>query len=514
MHTDSSELEPETLLQGDICIIGAGAAGISMALEWIDTPYKVVLLEAGGMKYEPESQAQYRGANIGEPYFPLEAARLRYFGGTTGHWAGFCAPFDQIDFEDRDWVPNSAWPIELDELHPFYARANKILELGPYEYGAGYWEAQNPELRRLAIGDKFWTKMWQFSPPTRFGLVYRDAIVSAPNVHLYTHATVCELLANENVSNIEALKVRTLEGAEHRVQAKHYVMAGGAIQNARLLLASNSQASNGIGNDNDLVGRYFMEHIEVPSANLIFEKEQSLNMYVARPKMSGAETPARGELALNPDIERENRILHGTSSISPGHWGENIKSSFQNVTPDSLDRWRAAEERGELLGDRPPPRPADASRAFRLFTRQEQAPNPDSRITLSDEKDDLGVPRVQLDWRLTELDKRSIRRFYEILGQEIGRSGLGRLQLADWLIDPSDKSWPTFLSGGWHHMGVTKMHDDPKQGVVDANCNVHGIDNLHVAGSATFATAGAPNPTLTLVALTLRLSDHLQQKLN
>jgi choline dehydrogenase-like flavoprotein len=132
---------------------------------------------------------------------------------------------------------------------------------------------------------------------------------------------------------------------------------------------------------------------------------------------------------------------------------------------------------------------------------------------LSDELDELGVPRTKLDWQLTELDKRSIRRFYELLGQELGRTGLGRVQIADWLMDGNDEVWPSFLSGGWHHMGTAKMHDDPRQGVVDANCKVHGVDNLYVAGSATFASAGASNPTLTLVALTLRLSDQIRQQL-
>jgi len=511
MHIDTSELENGSSIEGDICIIGAGAAGISMALEWIDSRHKVILLEAGGMSWEAKSQEQYRGDNVGQPYFPLNAARLRQFGGTTGYWAGFCAPLDPIDFQDRDWVPNSTWPIALDDLHPFYARANKVLELGPYEYGAEYWEAQDPDVRRLPLGEKFWTKMWQFSPPTRFGLVYKDAIVNAPNVHLYTHATVCDIQANENVSAIDGLLIRTLEGAEHRVRAKHYIMACGAIQNARMLLASNKQTTNGIGNDHDLVGRHFMEHFEVPGANVIFAKQQSLKMYTAPPRITGALTSARGELALSAEVEKTNRILHGTASIEPGRWGGSIRSTFQRFTPEQLEKGRIREEQGETPADRSPPPPADPTRQFRLKTRQEQSPNPDSRIMLSDELDELGVPRTKLDWQLMELDKRSIRRFYELLGQELGRTGLGRVQIADWLMDGDDNVWPSFLSGGWHHMGTAKMHDDPRQGVVDANCKVHGIDNLYVAGSATFASAGAPNPTLTLVALTLRLSDHIRR---
>jgi choline dehydrogenase-like flavoprotein len=153
-----------------------------------------------------------------------------------------------------------------------------------------------------------------------------------------------------------------------------------------------------------------------------------------------------------------------------------------------------------------------APRFFHLMTRQEQAPNPDSRVTLSAEKDALGMPRAKLDWRMTELDKRSIRAFYQLLGTEIGRTGMGRVQIRDWLLD-DDRTWPSSISGGWHHMGTTRMHADPRQGVVDVNCRVHGLGNLYVAGSSVYPTAGAANPTLTLVALSLRLSDHLKSTL-
>jgi len=479
-----------------------------MALDWIGSTRRVLLLEAGGFEYDAQMQDLYRGENVGEPYFPMQAARLRHFGGTTGHWAGFCAPLDPIDFEQRTWVDNSGWPISLDDLDEFYARAQTILELGPYDYSSDYWQAQDTELRRLPLGEGFWTKMWQFSPPTRFGTRYRDPVITANNIHLYTHATVREVLTNEAGSAVESLAVRMADGTEHRVRARQYILACGAIQNARLLLASN-----GLGNENDVVGRYFMEHIEIPGANLRLFEPRGLKMYVAPPRVGGADTPARGELALSAETQRSNQILNGTASLAPGSWGEYIASTFQIFTPEFLEERREARERGEL-----PTAGADVTfepgSEFQLSTRQEQAPNPSSRVTLSDEVDALGMPRTRLDWQLTALDKRSIRRFYELLGQEVGRLDLGRLQLADRLLDPDDRSWPVFLSGGWHHMGTTRMSDDPRTGVVDSNCRVHGVSNLHVAGSAAFSTAGAPNPTLTLVALTLRLSDHLKQDLN
>src|SRR4051812_23823468 len=255
MHIDARSLDNGSVIEGDLCIVGAGAAGISMALEWAGSSRKVILLSGGGFDVEPQMQELYDGKSVDRPYYPLKSATLHYFGGTTGHWAGYCSPFDPIDFEKRDWVPHSGWPITRKDLDPFYARANKNLELGPYEYDAEYWEKQDAEVKRLPLdGKTFFPKMWQFSPPTRMGFLYRDPIVKAANVHLYTYANVVEVVPNKDVNAIEHLRAKTPDGKEHRVRAKQYVLACGSIHNARLLLASNSRATKGVGNNNDLVG--------------------------------------------------------------------------------------------------------------------------------------------------------------------------------------------------------------------------------------------------------------------
>lgn len=519
MHTDARTLESGAVLEGDLCIVGAGAAGLSVALEWVNSPLKVLLLEGGGFDLEPEMQDLYRGEIVGQPYYPLQAARLHYFGGTTGHWAGFCSTYDAIDFEKRPWVPHSGWPIRRADLDPFYKRAHPVLELGPYEYDVDDWAKRDPELVPLPVDPRVvWTKMWHFSPPTRFGTKYRDAIVNARNVHLYTHANVCEVEANDALTAVQGLRVRTLGGKEYRVRARCYVLACSTIQNARLLLASNQQATTGLGNAHDLVGRYFMEHLEMPGGELVLAKPQSTKMKIYA--LEFGRTKARGELALSPQVQREHGLLNGTASLAPGALAEDVKSTFQFFTPQLLAAFMAWEKGGRKgpLPMKAPESPSTSpatpmlSQFFHLMTRQEQAPNPNSRVTLSTEKDALGMLRAKLDWQLTELDKRSIRTFYQLLGQELGRSGTGRVQIRDWLLS-DDRTWPSFLSGGWHHMGTTRMHADPTQGVVDANCRVHGLGNLYVAGAAVYPTAGSANPTLTLVALSLRLSDHLKTTL-
>ncbi|MEM8485438.1 MAG: GMC family oxidoreductase [Bacteroidota bacterium] len=507
MHTDARTLENNTLIEADLCIIGAGAAGICMAMEWKDTAHKVVLLEGGGFDPSFEMQQFYCGESLGAPYqVPLEFARLHYFGGTTGHWAGWCSPLDPIDFEKRDWIPYSGWPFKKKALDPFYARAHPYVELGPYEYDAVHYEATLEGFERLPLDSEvFWTKMWQFSPPTRFGVKYRDPIKKADNIRLLTHARATEVKANDTVSSIEEIEVQTLNDKTHRVRAKHYVLACGAIQNARLLLASNKQNKAGVGNDNDVVGRFFMEHFEMGGAQLLLREQSPMKMYLGR--MGGGLLPG-GELAVTDLVQEKHQILNGTASLRPGMFDKKLTSFFERFT----ERKRVWEM--EDGGRRPlvfPAAPPEGYKAFKLHSRAEQAPNPHSRVELSEEVDAMGMPLANLHWQLCELDKRSIRIFYELLGQEMGRLDIGRIQLLDWLFD-DDHNWPSFLGGGFHHMGTTRMHDDPKQGVLDTNSTVHGIHNLHVAGSSTFTTAGAANPTLTLLALAIRLADHLKSK--
>ncbi len=510
MHVDARNLENNTVIEGDICIVGAGTAGISIALDWIDTTYKVILLEGGGFEYDVKVQNLYSGETSGQRYYPLKSTRLHYFGGTTGHWAGMCSPYDPIDFIKRDWVPESGWPISKKELDPFYARAHKTLQLGPYNYDFDYWKSKVPDLNPFPLDEKvIWNKIWQFSV-ARFNNLYGNTITKAKNVHLYTYANVVNITANENITDIKEVVVKNHAGKRHIVRSKRFILACGAIQNARLLLASNYQASEGLGNDNDLVGRYFMEHLEHASAELWLSKPFPANLYTWS---SG--TTVRAELAITEKIQTEDRILNGTVSLFPLTVGRSLKSemdiwndedprkSAEKFWKDISDARAAAEKVTE----------GSISRAFQLHTRIEQAPNPNSRVTVLLEKDELGVPRTKLNWELTGLDKNSIRRIYQLLGQQMGIAGLGRVRLNEFLRDENDTSWPPDLNAGWHHMGTTRMSDDPKKGVVNAHCQVHGISNLYIAGSGCYATSGASNPTLTLVALSLRLSDYVKGKI-
>jgi choline dehydrogenase-like flavoprotein len=509
MHKDARELPANTIIEGDVCIIGAGAAGISIAMEWNNSPHKIILLEGGGFEYDDRVQELYAGKTTGQRYYPLKSARLHYFGGTTGHWAGFCSTFDEIDFVKRDWIPHSGWPISRTDLDPYYKRAHKNLDLGPYEYDWKYWQQQDPELKPIMKDDSVvWNKIWQFSPPTRFGTKYREPIVKSKNIHLYTYANVTDISANENASVVNQVTIKNYTGKQHTVKAKHFVVACCSIQNARILLASNKQTPKGLGNNNDNVGRYFMEHLEIKSGELWLTKPDPLKLY----GLDYGKTKARCELAITKGQQEKHKILNGTSSLTPLLLAKKMKPMIDiwNTENPQKNLENAISGFGEMDKAAQATAPATLLKSYELFTRIEQAPNPDSRVTLDTEKDSLGVPRATPHWILTPLEKHSIRKIYALIGQQIGRTGIGRVKMMKYLQDEKDDSWPEFAGAGWHHMGTTRMSEDPKNGVVDANCKVHGIANLQIAGSSCYVTAAAPNPTLTLVALSLRLSDRIK----
>lgn len=511
MHIDARTLDNNTLIEGDICIVGAGTAGISIARDMMNTSQKVILLEGGGFEYDDKVQDLYAGKTTGQKYYPLKASRLHYFGGTTGHWAGMCSPFDDIDFQKRDWVPDSGWPISLRDLDPFYAKAHETLMLGPYNYDFEYWRKELPNSIPYPLDkDVVWNKMWQYSQ-ARFGKLYKEEMLNAKNIQLYTYANVVDIQVTEGGSQVTEVVIKNYAKKTHKVRAKHFIMACGTIQNARLLLASNSQFPQGLGNANDLVGRYFMEHLEIISSELWLLRPFPTDLYT----WIYGETKASAELAITAETQKKEKILNGTVSFVPLSIGKHMKPRmeiWQNEDPRRsaeifFENWGEAAEAAKH-------EKGTIERAYQLKTRIEQMPNPNSRITLGAEKDELGVPRAQLHWELTAMDKRSIRRIHQMLGQQFGKAGIGRVKLMEFLLDEFDHSFPDTTNGGWHHMGTTRMSDDPKKGVVDANCQVHGINNLYIAGAACYTTSAAPNPTLTLTALSLRLSHFIKEKVN
>jgi choline dehydrogenase-like flavoprotein len=486
---DARSIPHGTTIEAEVCIVGAGAAGITLALELAGLPLRVCLLESGGLEPDPPSQALARGLVYGRPYFSLDSTRTRRFGGSTSCWHGTSRPLDAIDFEARDWVPHSGWPFGPEELRPHYPRAQEICRLERFAYDAAAWaDADRPLLPFQ--GGEIETRVYQVAA-TRFGEVHREAVARAENLHTYLFANAIELVTDEHARVVERVRVACLDGNAFAVRARVFILATGGIENARLLLASNRVEGAGLGNRHDRVGRFFMEHLHLISGALLPSRsDPPLALYRGVP---------HGRASLVGFLTAAERTLRLERLLSfAAFLGEEAPlPAFEDALARNIHEMDA--------------RPGEpAGRVVFLMNQSEQAPNPASRVRLVEERDALGMPRVQLEWRLGSLDKLSLRRSHEILARELALSGLGRFQL---MLSADPRDWPPELGGGRHHMGTTRMHVDPKQGVVDANARVHGTANLYVAGSSVFPTSGSASPTLTLVALAVRLADRIKKLL-
>ena len=521
-------IDGRTLPQGakvsaDVCIIGTGPAGITLARNIASDKVSVICIESGGMEPDVATQDLTKGDSVGLPYYPLETTRLRYFGGTTGHWGGYCRPLYPIDFEKRDWVPQSGWPISYLAVAEYYPAAQEICDLGPFDYALAGW--QLPNFPPLPLGgNEVQTRLIQFSPPTRFNTKYRDEFTRSKRVTVYLNANVASIDASANAKEIVGLAVKTLSGNRFSVRARIYVLAAGGIENVRLLLASSQVTQHGLANDRDNVGRYFCEHMQLDSAAVLpLRQNTSYDLYQPEtrhkpfePVTPGSPIGLMGYLTFTDEAQRAGRILNYSANVQHSYWSDYFLHSDR--THDSADesRWQALgsaiatvwhnlKDAGSMAWERLPGKKSPGF--YKIVTSQEQAPNRDSRVLLSNSTDALGIRRASLDWRLNELDRHTITHALRQIGSAFGSAGLARLQVP---IDFAKDSWPAYIRGSWHHCGGTRMSESPDAGVVDSDCKVHGIGNLYVAGASVFPTNGHGNPTLTVVALALRMAAHIR----
>jgi choline dehydrogenase-like flavoprotein len=521
MFIDARTLSQDTVLDSDICIIGGGAAGITLARELAGTSLEVCLLESGGLEFDSATQDLYAGESTNPHFFPLDVTRLRYLGGTTNHWNGWARPFEPIDFERRSYIPHSGWPFGLAELETYYRRAQVLCECGPFSYDAQDWTINGRHPFSLDP-ERFFTAVFQNGPPTRFGQRYREDLSKAPNVRVYLHANATELETPPVPNMVSRVRVAMLEGTQLWAKSRCYVLAAGGIENVRLLLGSDQVETAGLGNRDDLVGRFFADHARVlKSGQILFSQHYpELDYYRLTPMLPNVSVGG----VFQPAAELLNReclpnfyigiepatatdVSEGASSIKAlwlqwrtGRFPNDLGKHLGNVIGDIDGLVRGTYQRIAK----------SATTVYGTYYACELPPNPDSRITLTNDRDALGMRRVRVDWRLGSGFANSFMRAHELLGQELGRNGLGRLRVRPRgsALDPME-----YYENGYHHMGATRMHADPRQGVVDADGRVHGIANLYVAGSSVFPTYGCGTPTLTIVSLALRLADHLKSAL-
>lgn len=535
-------------VETDLCVIGAGAAGIAIAHSFIGTSVRVCLLESGGASTEQRSQALYEGSSLGDVPFDPSTSRMRVFGGSCNLWGGGCIPLSRHDMDTRDWVPHSGWPISYAELEPYYTRARAYCRLDPLELDNGSFAAPTLHPPLHFDDEKLVNQIFAHSP-ILFGEAYRDELEQAPNVTVMLHANLLELVASPDGAHVREARIGSLAGRRGTVRARHYVLACGGIENARLLLLSDSVMGQGLGNQHDVVGRYFMDHPSGKLGTLTTDTPHRITRPYDRRRSKGA-VPSFPEIGLSHRAQRRHQLLNGRvhpfSVEGPLPRGiralRELRLALRRSVQDESARLEArmsealrnapateavavpdsvaltALRLGLGIGDiakafmhKLADRPSVASNHIDLVGYFEQAPNPDSRVMLGHDIDALGQRKVSVDWRLTPLDRHTYRTAARLFGSEIARAGEAHFQLEPWLDD--DSAEIPQVHGTAHHLGTTRMSDDPRQGVVDRDGKVHGIDNLHVAGSSVFPTGGWAFPTFTIVALSLRLADELRAML-
>jgi choline dehydrogenase-like flavoprotein len=519
MLIDANDLPENSGIDCDICIAGSGPAGITIASELAGSGMKVCLIESGGLPHEDPVQASIVAEQVG---LPVDVVKFRnyMFGGASNLWGGVrrrwlrLRPMDPLDFEARPWLPDSGWPLTYEDLVPYFERAGKI-------FGLLCCTNFSADAHREKIASEFHngdlrTAIFQVTRPTQFGKVYAGSLAASHNVHVYLHARVIEVEEHATSPFISCLHVVTPGGVAHRIVAKRFVLACGGLENARLLLASQRKAAAGIGNSHDVAGRYYMQHPKgIHGLAILRRKALRSSLYTGR-RMNDR-IVISGGLSFSEDFQRKEEVLNHCILFRPAFiLSESPASEAYRAFLRSWHSPRGKPERfaefldavssaATVLGGTL--RNGRVGAVFRVANHMEQMPRAESRLGLSRQKDQFGVPQLRTDWRINDVEKRSLRRLHELVRSKLAPGDAGELESN---LDPLAERWPVVQDSA-HHLGATRMHDDPRRGVTNANCGVHGLHNLYMAGGSVFPTSGYANPTFTIVALAIRLADHLKE---
>lgn len=534
-------------LHTTVCIVGAGAAGITLACELDGAGFDVLLLEAGGLRPDA-SLADYYAGTASAPHPDPTQFRRAVFGGTTGLWGGRCIAYDPVDLDRRPYVQNSGWPISYEELARHYPRAMTYCDAGRFDFSIDT-SLGTPVPTIGGYGgdaDVLADRIERYSWPTNFGTRYRRKIEESPNVRAVLGARCLRLTKVEGADRIEAIELIDKTGRRCRVAASVFILATGGIEVPRLLLSSDEQGA-GFGNLGDALGRYYMCHFENTVGRIVPRTGNPVAFDFERTTDG---VYCRRQLRFTPAALQRHRLLnmafrlhfpnyadasHGSSVMSGIFLAKSMlvpeyRAILQHNSADVVAAPTAEHLRNVVLGlpqlarfagqwlfrirlaKRKLPytlvRNADGS--FPLEFNSEQTPLASNRVQLADETDRHGLRRVRIDWQVSEADADAAFRGFQLLRDSLKRSGACELRFDEaTLRSQLSRSMPL----GGHHIGTARMNASANQGVVDENCAVFGLPNLFVASSAVFPTSSHANPTLTIVAVALRLAAHVKSRL-
>lgn len=467
----------------DVCVIGAGAAGITLANALASQNRSVLLAEAGALEYSQRSQDLYRGQVVGDPYFDLAATRLRFFGGTTNHWGGLSRRLDAHDFLPKRASSLTGWPIRKEDIDPYAAKTAEILEVPP-------------QREDRPLNDDVSELFWEFSPPVRFGTKYEKSIRERNNLLALTECNLVDV--NYDGKRITSAEFKNFSGLRSTVRAKVFVLACGGIENSRILLIANQRFDDQLGNRAGLVGRLWTEHPEYSIGDFfLFD----YSYFSTKERIGPSGRPAGLRVFAGPTARflDEAQTLNCNLRLLPLYERTGAKKYLADVLCQTPDLANALLSRfGERLVC-----------AGRVDASWEQYPDLENRVSVAASRDEFGLPTCTLHWRKTAADKRAPRMVALALGRHLAERDVGRIKLDEWVLK-DDAHFPEVAAiASNHHMGGTRMADSESEGVVDRDCRVFRTENLFVAGSSVFPSGGHANPTFTIVQLALRLADRL-----
>jgi choline dehydrogenase-like flavoprotein len=533
----------------DVCVVGAGPVGLSLALEAADGGLRVLLLEAGdrrrgGMAHPPGEPA----ASVLDPqvHDRLDVTTRTGVGGTSWLWGGRCVPFEPVDLAAREHVPCSGWPLDTADVAPWEERAAAHLDIGTADFHADPVGGLDETVVRTTQRER-----WSRRPAVASHLGKRA--LGHPRIAVLPDATVTEVVVAADGRTVSGLRLRH-RGAEAPVSARAYVLACGGVATTRLLLSVQRGRPRFFGGPHGALGRYYMGHLTGSIASLVLTDPRDIGDWGFGRTFDGIPTSRR--FTLSEETQRNLRLLntsffltnlpfsdarHGSGALSlfalllvtpgarrlvadpetrrrnTGQFAADRRVHLRNICrqPRRTVRDLTSVARSRLSGSR---RRAEfllptATGTYALRYHAEQAPDPDSRICLNRRTGADGLPGVDIDFRYSEQDVDSVLRAHAVLDAQLRASGLGQLDYSC----PADQRAAAVRAqarDGYHQIGTTRMSRDPALGVVDADCRVHGLDALYVAGSSVFPTSGEANPTFMAVTLAVRLAHHLADHLH
>ncbi len=518
MLINFKENHAPTLLHADICVVGSGAASLAFLSKFYHSPYKVVVIEGGNNDITPEMQQLYECIIQGHSFGGATQGRFRVFGGSTTQWGGQALPLSDIDFEERSWVSDSGWPISNNDLKSYFTPADTFLNVETCPYDTSLFSLAN--LDKLEFSDALLV-FSKWSPIPNLRENYRRQIEKSSNITLLLNAGLTGINLDPGGKIIRDMAFANPGGKTGTVKAKHFLLACGGIENARLLLASSQQNSKGIGNENDMVGRFFQDHPNTYFATVRPFNNRKTQAYFNYFFMN--KTRFLPRFTLDEVYQKKHHTLNASAYFIYITDEDDTFTKFKEIYRKIVRRQTGIDDLKKsirlLAWVKDLTAPAyvylTKKRVFmptataRFHITLEQEPLADSRITLSEQKDKTGIPKARIEWKFGELTRKTFFESTRIFKNAIEQSGLAQVELDSW-IQHEPETWYERMHDNKHHIGSTRMSHSPQKGVVDSNCKVFAIDNLFVTGSSVFPTSGHSNPTFTLICLALRLADHIK----